>query len=46
MVCQFLPCAHPYLLRQDNKAGKDAFADWQNYRENPNVDKDEAFLIE
>ncbi|KAI8575602.1 hypothetical protein K450DRAFT_261154 [Umbelopsis ramanniana AG] len=30
----------------DNKAGKDAFADWQNYRENPNVDKDEAFLID
>ncbi|CAO3668362.1 unnamed protein product [Umbelopsis vinacea] len=30
----------------DNKAGKEAFADWQNYRENPNVDKEEAFLID
>ncbi|KAM3580755.1 Kinetochore protein Spc24 [Umbelopsis sp. WA50703] len=30
----------------DNNAGKDAFADWQNYRDNPNVDKEEAFLID
>lgn len=38
--------AHTMFLLQDNKAGKDAFADWQNYRDNPNVDKEEAFLIE
>ncbi|KAG2173742.1 hypothetical protein INT43_005162 [Umbelopsis isabellina] len=30
----------------DNNAGKEAFADWQNYRDNPNVDKEEAFLID
>ncbi|RUS21277.1 hypothetical protein BC937DRAFT_93135, partial [Endogone sp. FLAS-F59071] len=30
----------------DNKAGAEAFQDWQNYKDNPKVDKEEAFLIE
>ncbi|RUS13475.1 hypothetical protein BC938DRAFT_477842 [Jimgerdemannia flammicorona] len=31
------PCFH---------TGAEAFQDWQNYKDNPNMDKDEAFLIE